>query len=114
MQSGRCKTCRQPLLWITFSGSGKRMPLDPEPTADGNVYQNPDGHWSVVTKADQPRRHLLGALYKPHFQSCPQAAQHRQRTKKARQITKAVEIIAIEDGSSRTVRAPVAIRGRRS
>jgi hypothetical protein len=101
MERGRCKTCRREIVWVRFS-SGKAMPLDPDPSADGNVYQGSDGRWRAAGKADADAiRRALTPLYLAHFVTCPQAAQHRRHAAKAAPLIKTVEVIAIADGSSR-------------
>ena len=81
MERGRCKSCRREILWVVMMG-GSRMPLDPEPTPDGNVYQDTDLRWRVAGNAAAAAKH--DPTYQTHFRTCPQAAQHRQpRARKA-------------------------------
>lgn len=32
-----CRACHAPMMWAITDVTGKRVPLDPEPVADGNV-----------------------------------------------------------------------------
>jgi len=97
-----CSSCRRPILWCVTEG-GKRMPIDPEPHADGNVVKT--GRTELVPGQYRPvdvvrvltvaeREHTLfddgepgepdpedvaGARYMPHFATCPSADRHRRR-----------------------------------
>src|SRR5947209_3895048 len=42
-----CSSCKAPVLWVRLP-SGKRLPLDPEPRADGNVWLGDDGTTATV------------------------------------------------------------------
>lgn len=79
---GRCRSCKARIRWCV-TANGKRMPVDVEPVADGNVqlWHDSSGelHAIVLTgfKLDDARRqHPL--LYRSHFVSCPDAATHRK------------------------------------
>lgn len=65
-----CWSCNAPMLWGIVPGTGKRMPLDAEPSEDGNVWIDPDtGEVEVVTgmfRLDDDR-----PLRLPHFATCP-------------------------------------------
>jgi hypothetical protein len=34
----QCRSCHAPIRWVITAANGKRMPLDPEPVADGNMW----------------------------------------------------------------------------
>lgn len=69
--------------------SGKKMPLDPEPTREGNVIirHGPrvgDQVAHVETAAESERRRKYGppggdTAYVSHYATCPQAAGWRKR-----------------------------------
>jgi hypothetical protein len=71
----RCRSCGAPIIWCV-TASEKRMPLDAEPVADGNIvldgekalYLGPAGQRALA--ADVKR-------YKSHFATCPNAKTHR-------------------------------------
>lgn len=78
-----CSTCERPLLWA-WSEHGKRIPIDPEPTTDGNIVLR-----RIATGADSVA-HVLGRdeetdeeRYTSHFATCPQADTHRRRRERA-------------------------------
>lgn len=107
MERGRCKTCRREIAWVKFR-DGKAMPLDPEPSATGNVYRGTDGRWRVATKADaQQLASTLTPLYAAHFVTCPQADQHRRHAAKRQPKLKQVEVVQLQLGVTRTVTAEV-------
>ena len=37
LPEAECRTCGAVIFWATFSGSGRRAPIDMEPRADGNL-----------------------------------------------------------------------------
>ena len=70
--------CGRLILWCTTL-SGKPMPLDPEPHADGNValVQTEDGlRGRVLTGEHLP---AVGLAYRPHHRTCPDSAAFRGR-----------------------------------
>jgi len=75
----RCHSCDVEIRWVLLP-SGKRMPVDAEPHQAGGVVfdgcADADGEQKAhCLKADEPR---TGDRYRSHFQTCPQAAQHRR------------------------------------
>lgn len=66
----RCELCGQPMRWgVTTSGA--RMPLDPDPTPDGNVWIRQDGRLRVLTADEIARAPETGVeLYMPHHATC--------------------------------------------
>ena len=71
-----CVGCGAPIRWV-LTVAGKRLPIDPEPTEDGNV---------VVRDVDgQPRAHVLTGpelpareqAWRPHWATCPKAGEFR-------------------------------------
>jgi len=83
-----CRSCKAPVLWVQTE-AGKAMPLDPEPHADGNVEmtgrvaRSKLGGMVQVVRVVAPQSSLFGdeapTRYLPHFATCPQADEHRQR-----------------------------------
>lgn len=73
-----CKSCGASIHWA-YTESGKRMPVDAEPTAAGNIRlvrrKNQNGGrdpFAIVVKPD-----IEPNLRTSHFVTCPNAKQHR-------------------------------------
>lgn len=74
-----CRSCGAPIRWVVTT-SGKRMPIDPQPHANGNIVP--------LVDSDHPSRSPLALVLtappvdKPawlsHFVTCPNAAAHRR------------------------------------
>lgn len=81
-----CKSCKAPIRWVLMD-SGKRNPLDPEPSAKGNVVLDGESHLGetrgVVLTGDELEhaRAQRQALYLSHFATCPYADIHRNKEK---------------------------------
>jgi hypothetical protein len=62
-------------MWL-MTGKSKAMPIDAEPSADGNINIS-NGTAHVLGKDENLL--LPGIpLYKSHFATCPNAKQHRK------------------------------------
>jgi hypothetical protein len=77
-----CKSCHAPITWVVSAATGKRMPLDVEPTPDGNISLDmagmlPAAHVHAGEKL-LAMRELGRDLYLSHFVTCPQAGEHRK------------------------------------
>lgn len=73
----RCSTCRAEITWVK-TAAGKSMPLDAEPTEDGNVVLV-NGLAVVLHARGAEGVAAVGATrYTPHWATCPQSAQHRR------------------------------------
>jgi hypothetical protein len=73
-----CLSCHQPVIW-GITGAGKRIPLDPEPVAEGNLAIGPEEPPQVryLSKdGDQVRQSEWRGV--SHFATCPNAASHRK------------------------------------
>lgn len=70
-----CRSCHAPVVWVR-TAAGKRMPLDPDPVAGGNVVVNGD----VATVLPPGTPMPVGVhRYQSHFATCPQASTHRRK-----------------------------------
>ena len=71
----KCQTCGALILWVTMVPSRKRCPLNPVPSAAGNIERkrgnSSDTYYGRVVPKDDRRMH--SKLYKTHFASCKQA-----------------------------------------
>src|SRR5262249_18335153 len=90
----RCDGCGALILFVVSTKSGKLMPVDTDPTIDGNVLVRPinalrrTGYPSdmkegtVLTKAslEYVRENYAerGPLYMPHFATCPKASRFKR------------------------------------
>lgn len=83
--SGFCKSCGQPIVWCR-TDTGKRMPVDPEPSPEGNLVliagELPTTR-SVSRGGHQPGE----PLYVSHFKTCPHASAHRKKTSPKKPLT---------------------------
>lgn len=67
-----CKTCGAPIRWAR-TDTGKAIPVDPEPRADGNITLVDVGtHLAARVGAAGSGQHVS------HFVTCPQANGHRK------------------------------------
>lgn len=72
-KTARCKTCNAEIAWA-ITTTGKRMPVDVEPSANGNVMLRIEGEklFAQIVSRDDPRpRHTS------HFVTCPDADEWR-------------------------------------
>jgi hypothetical protein len=86
---GECRdaTCQAPIIWAVTAGRGKRMPVDANPTPDGNVMLTlADGSdtpvATVIDPAAPPLGGWPGTLHHSHFETCPAADRWRARPRK--------------------------------
>jgi hypothetical protein len=78
----RCRSCEAPIRWAR-TAAGKAMPLDVEPSADGNVQLGWVGGEEIAivlgSPADRAGAQVDGIdLFVSHFATCPNASQHRR------------------------------------
>lgn len=78
----RCGSCRAEVIWTVTAATGKRMPVDAEPTPDGNVVLAAPTTRSgaPVSYAAQVGALLIeddGVRFTSHFATCPNANEHR-------------------------------------
>lgn len=84
-----CRSCKAPMLWVVLP-SGKRNPLDLEPTLKGNVLVLPgpeDWRLGVVVHdqdlLQEVRTLFADRLHTSHFATCPDADEHRRPRERA-------------------------------
>lgn len=73
MDLEKCRSCEKPIRWVT-TDKGKGHPLNPDPTADGQVVflgMEEDGPVHFMTKAEMATCTRL--RYTSHFATCPDA-----------------------------------------
>lgn len=77
MDVGTCKSCGASIRWAKTANQ-RLMPLDPQPTAAGNIRLDDDGGCTVLS-GDSLRTHRSEMLlYTSHFATCPGAGSHRK------------------------------------
>jgi hypothetical protein len=80
--SDKCRSCPAPVLWANHKKTNQPNPLDPEPTADGNllVTRSEQGiTYEVLTGDELTKARAQGfPLYVSHFATCPNSKQHRK------------------------------------
>jgi hypothetical protein len=73
-----CSSCGAPLRWGR-TRSGRALPVDAEPAADGNCRISRSGAAEVLGPLEVALAVAEGeTLYRPHFATCPNAAEHRR------------------------------------
>lgn len=78
-----CDACKQQIIFIRMTATGRGLPCDPYPVADGNVCATPSGRGlsGFVIAKDKPA--VKGwQTYAAHFGTCPARARPGQ-TKRA-------------------------------
>lgn len=74
----RCRSCDAPIRWARTEARDLPMPLNPEPTEEGNV-QLVNGKARVLAGFDLLHAGDAGEpLYRAHFATCPNATEHRK------------------------------------
>lgn len=80
MKTTRCRSCGA-LIVFARTTKGTLMPLDAEPTADGNVTLEHTGPGLPLAQvhgaASLFEGHTDGVRYMPHHATCPQADEWR-------------------------------------
>lgn len=73
-----CKSCGATIRWAVTAKNGRRIPLDPEPSLDGNLVEvASDSPGPVVAKVAADA--VAYPRYTSHFATCAFAAHHRKR-----------------------------------
>jgi hypothetical protein len=79
----KCNSCGAAIIWAETI-TGRRMPLDLEPSTDGNIIlgtRHQQAPLALVQTAQTLARLIAKGekLYTSHFATCEFAAQHRRR-----------------------------------
>lgn len=79
MERTLCRSCGALILWVVMASTNRRMPLDAEPHTDGTIELQDDVTAGVLKGDVLAEARAAGVpLYRSHFASCPNAAQHRK------------------------------------
>lgn len=75
-----CKSCGAPIYWATCTSTGNPMPVDVEPTPDGNVllYRRSNGVLRAEVLGKDVPRSPERKYRVNHFATCPQSDQHHK------------------------------------
>ncbi len=81
MKTVPCRSCQAPMFWVTMEPSGKKNPLDPEPSEKGNIRMTDTGERWIVLKGDElvKARERGDKLHLSHFATCPNSLAHRKK-----------------------------------
>lgn len=80
MRVANCRSCKAPIIWCLTS-SGKKMPVDADPSEAGTFYLEGDDVQPVArhVRGFEGPIHERGELHTSHFATCPQAEQFKGR-----------------------------------
>lgn len=84
-----CRTCRSEIVWGTDASTRSLMPVDADPSPNGNISVWVDAagaaHLVTLSRAKASATRAAGKeLHLSHFASCPDAAQWRKDRRKGR------------------------------
>lgn len=76
-----CRSCQAQIVWV-HTRTGERMPIDPDPSAVGNIRLDLHGYQIFATVTPDATPDMFdpsdsGLRYLPHWASCPQADEWR-------------------------------------
>lgn len=87
-RASTCASCSARIIWCRSASSGKHMPVDIEPTAEGTIVLDATPMQPIATvlsgaelataRAARPENPRLRTS---HFATCPDAARHRRKPK---------------------------------
>lgn len=66
------------MMMVRTAATGKEMPVNPDPDAEGNVIIDDEG-LAFVLKPGQEPLDQKAKRYMPHFATCPEADRFRRR-----------------------------------
>lgn len=78
--TSQCRSCGAAIMWAV-TPSGRTMPLDAEPTANGNIVIEEDGRAATLNKVTLAEMIAAGdptPRRTSHFATCKNSAQHRK------------------------------------
>lgn len=81
MRLEKCRSCGAWIFWARNTKSGKLMPIDHKPVADGNVLVDDRGGEVKATVTGRLTLEEVVPLprYVSHFSTCPEAKAWRKR-----------------------------------
>ena len=77
-----CRSCQARIFWAVSAKTGKRMPIDFEPSAKGNLRIGPGPVATVIGGGAKMAMQARGQAYISHFSTCPQSKEWRSKNRK--------------------------------
>lgn len=77
-----CDSCREPIIWATTTNA-KAMPVDYEPSDNGNISLQPGGRGPLAIVLGATKRFGRKDLRTSHFVTCPDSKSWRKRDRQA-------------------------------
>lgn len=81
----KCRSCGAPIFYAVYSTTGRKMPIDRDPTAAGSLAVGFGSPGSFAERkafyVPKPERGGRTDLFTSHFETCPDASSFR-RTRK--------------------------------
>lgn len=77
MREVPCRSCGAPMIW-TVTSSGRRMPVDAEPSSLGTFALEEEGDLVLAVLVPNAAQDTSGQLHMSHFATCPQADDWRK------------------------------------
>lgn len=74
-----CRSCQASVFWRRNIATGKAIPIDRQPSAEGNVVLVGEDQCRFLKKGEDAQV----TTYTSHFATCPEAARHRKPKAKA-------------------------------
>lgn len=75
-----CRSCHEPVKWVTMADSGKANPLDAVPVENGNIEVSLEEGREVGRVVPSKEDRLFPVpLFTSHFVTCPQAKDWRKK-----------------------------------
>jgi hypothetical protein len=80
--SDRCRSCGAPVLWLEHESTGKRAPIDADPSPEGNIEVDaPRGTYRVLSGFVWDEAVAGGEQLRTcHFHTCPQPDERKTRS----------------------------------
>lgn len=79
IRTSPCRSCQSPMIWGTNVATGKSIPLDANPEAQGKTrYRIVKSSYPIqIEKVTEPTEE---PTYVSHFETCPNAKQHSKKS----------------------------------
>ena len=71
-----CRSCNAPMIWAKNVATGKSIPLDANPEAEGKTRYR-----LIVDQCEKVTEPTKEPTYVSHFETCPNANQHNKKVK---------------------------------